>query len=72
MRAELVMRALKHVPNRFLLTRVAAVAIRGFHRPNTRIAETANEVFRRFSQTDPVERKPKPLDTETTELRRAS
>lgn len=49
MRSELVMAALKHVPNRYLLTRMAAKAIRAFHRPHTRIAETANDVLRRFS-----------------------
>lgn len=48
MRSELVASALKHVPNRYLLTCMAAKAIRGFHRPNTRIAETANDVLRRF------------------------
>lgn len=47
MRSQLVTSALKHIPNRYLLTRITARAIRGFHRPNTRIAETANEVLLR-------------------------
>jgi hypothetical protein len=72
MRSELVMSALKHVPNRYLLTRLAAIAIRGFHRPNTRIAETANEVLLRFSLSDPVAGRPKPSSPETAELPRAS
>ena len=49
MRSELVEGALKHVPNRYMLARLTAKAIRAFHRPNTRIADTANDVLRQFS-----------------------
>ena len=52
--SELVTGALKHIPNRYLLTRLAATAIRAFHRPDTRIAETANQVLFRFSLKDPM------------------
>jgi len=69
---ELVMGALKHVPNRYLLTRLAATAIRAFHRPDSRIAETANQVLFRFSLTDPRAPRQKPSSLKTTELRRAS
>lgn len=80
MRSELVLGALKHVPNRYQLTHVAAKAIRAFHRPKTRIAETANEVLTRLSLSDPIARSPRPLTqspaelriTRKTELRRAS
>ena len=72
MRSMLVMAAMKHVPNRFLLTRLAAKGIRALHRPNTRLAETANEVFLRLSQSDPMARKPKPSIPKMVELRRAS
>jgi hypothetical protein len=72
MRSELVTSALKHVPSRYMLTHLAAKAIRGLHRPNSRIAETANQVLLRFSSSDPMARKPKPLSPETAELRRAS
>jgi hypothetical protein len=71
MRSELVTGALRYVPNRYRLTRLAATAIRAFHRPNTRIAETANEVFLRFSLRNPTARQ-KPAGPNTTELRRAS
>jgi hypothetical protein len=71
MRSELVTGALRYVPNRYLLTRLAAKAIRGFHRPNTRIAETANEVLFRFSLSDPL-RRPKRESPRMIELRRAS
>ena len=54
MRSDLVFGALTHVSNRFLLTRVAANATRKFHRPNTRIEDTANEVFERFRLANPL------------------
>jgi hypothetical protein len=67
MRSQLVTAALRHVPNRYLLTILAAKALRAFHRPNTRIAGTANEVLHRLSVMDPVApRVPK------VELRRAN
>ena len=54
MRSDLVFGAMRHVSNRFLLTRVAANATRKFHRPNTRIQDTANEVFERFRRANPL------------------
>ena len=54
MRSELVFGAVTYVPNRFLLIRVAAKAIRRFHRPNTRIQDTANEVFQCFARANPL------------------
>jgi hypothetical protein len=54
MRSDLVFGAMTYVSNRFLLTRLAAKATRSFHRPNTRIADTANEVFERFTQSNPL------------------
>ena len=72
MRSELVTGALKYVPNRYRLTRLAATAIRAFHRPNSRIAETANEVFFRFSLRNPMALGQKPAGAITTELHRAS
>lgn len=53
MRSELVFAATVHVPNRFLLTRLAATATRKLHRPNTRIQETMDEVFVRFRDANP-------------------
>jgi hypothetical protein len=54
MRSELVFGAMTFVSNRFLLTTVAAKATRKFHRPNTRVEDTANEVFGRFRHTNPL------------------
>jgi hypothetical protein len=56
MRSELIFSAVKCVPNRFLLTGLASKATRRFHRPHTRIQETANEVFERFTRVNPVAR----------------
>lgn len=69
MRSELVMGALAHIPNRFQLTHTAAKAIRAFHRPDTRIADTANEVLTRFSLSDPIARAPQPSSRQPEELR---
>lgn len=54
MRSELVFGAMTHVSNRFLLTKLAARAIRKLHRPNTRIQETMNDVLVRFRHADPI------------------
>jgi hypothetical protein len=54
MRSELVFRAMTHVSNRFLLVRLAAKATRSFHRSNTRIADTANDVLGRFAHANPL------------------
>ena len=54
MRSDLVFGAMAHVPNRFLLTKVAAQAVRRLHKPNTRIQETANDVFVRFRRANPI------------------
>jgi hypothetical protein len=54
MRSELVFGAMTYVSNRFLLTRVAAKAIRRLHRPNNRIQDTANEVLERFTRANPL------------------
>ena len=54
MRSELVFGAMTYVSNRFLLTKVAAKATRKLHRPNTRIQDTVNEVFRRFRHASPL------------------
>jgi hypothetical protein len=54
MRSELIFGAMTYVSNRFLLTRLASKATRSFHRPNTRIEDTANEVLERFAHVDPL------------------
>jgi hypothetical protein len=54
MRSELVFGAITYVPNRFLLTRLASKATHSFHKPNTRIEDTTNQVFERFTRVNPL------------------
>lgn len=54
MRSELVFSATTHLSNRYLLVRAAAQAVRKCHRPNTRIADTTNEVLEWFGRTNPL------------------
>ena len=54
MRSELIFSAMAHISNRYLLSRFAAKAIRQFHRPNTRIEDTTNDVLVRFSHSNPI------------------
>jgi hypothetical protein len=54
MRSELIFVAMEHVSNRYLLTKLASKATRKFHRPNTRIQDTANDVFVRFNRSNPI------------------
>ena len=49
MRAELTLMALAHESNRYLLTRLMAKATRKLHRPKTRLQDTMNDAFERFS-----------------------
>lgn len=65
MRSNLVFGAARQVSNRFLLVKVASKATRALHRPNTRIQETMNDVFVRFSHTNPLARA---LDTDAVQL----
>jgi hypothetical protein len=45
MRSELVYSAGMQIPNRFLLSTVAMIAVRKLHINTTRVEETANQVF---------------------------
>jgi hypothetical protein len=72
MRSALVFDAMTYVPNRFLLTVLAAKATRKLHRPNTRVQETANEVLIRFSRANPMGRAPRIQQMPSRSLRKAS
>jgi len=52
MRSDLIFGALTHVNNRYQLCQLASKATRKFHRPNTRIQETMNQVFDRIAERD--------------------
>lgn len=70
MRSERVFAAMTYVSNRFLLAKLAATATRKFHRPNTRIQETMDEVLLHFSQANPMTEAKEPENTGP--LRRAA
>jgi len=52
MRSDLIYDAVRTVQNRYLLCQVASKATRKFHKPNTRIQDTMNEVFERFADSE--------------------
>jgi hypothetical protein len=52
MRSNLVFDALHTLRNRYMLCQLASKATRRFHRPNTRIQETMNEVLERIGVAD--------------------
>jgi hypothetical protein len=54
MRSDLVFGASAHVPNRYQLTRLVAMATRALHHPGTRVQDTMNDVLTRFGQAAPV------------------
>ncbi len=52
MRSDLVFEALHTLRNRYMLCQLASKATRKFHRPNTRIQETMNEVLDKIAGAD--------------------
>ena len=73
MRSDLVFKALSHVNNRYQLCQLASKATRKLHKPNTRLQDTANQVFARFHTTNPGS--PAPVEAalaQTIETRRAA
>lgn len=53
MRSDKVFEALHTLENRYMLCQLASKATRRFHRPNTRIQETMNEVLDRIAGSKP-------------------
>ena len=52
MRSDLVYPAVLKVPNRYLLCQVASKATRKFHRPNTRVQDTMNQILEKFGRAE--------------------
>jgi hypothetical protein len=50
MRSHLIYGALNPVQNRYMLCQLVSKATRKFHRPNTRVQETMNDVLVRFGK----------------------
>ncbi len=55
MRSNLIYPAVKTVTNRYTLCQIAAKATRKFHKPNTRIQETMNEILQKMGASQPGE-----------------
>jgi hypothetical protein len=56
MRSDLIYDALGTVQNRYLLCQVASKATRRFHKPNTRVQETMNDVLTRVGRANDPDR----------------
>ena len=52
MRSELVFEAVTTLRNRYMLCQLASKATRKFHKPNTRIQDTTNEVLLRIGDAE--------------------
>ena len=55
MRSNLIYESLRPVRNRYMLCQLVSKATRLFHKPNTRIQETMNEVLVRVSKAPQAE-----------------
>lgn len=55
MRSDLIYNSLKPVNNRYMLCQLVSKATRKFHRPNTRIQDTMNDVLVRVGKADEQE-----------------
>ena len=53
MRSNLIFPAVKTVNNRYTLCQIAAKATRKFHKPNTRIQDTMNEILEKVGASSP-------------------
>jgi hypothetical protein len=51
-RSELVFDAVHTLRNRYMLCQLASKATRKFHRPNTRIQDTTNDVLQRIADSE--------------------
>jgi hypothetical protein len=72
MRSDLIFGALAHVTNRYQLCQLASKATRKLHKPNTRLQDTANEVFVRFHDESPVAPVPSTPEITQVQQRRAA
>ncbi len=71
MRSNLIFDALRTVQNRYMLCQIAAKATRKFHRPNTRIQETMNEVLTRVGDSERPQVMSEPLHAAEAQRRAA-
>ena len=55
MRSHLIFGAMEPVQNRYMLCQLVSRATRKFHRPQTRVQDTMNQIFNRFASAKVTE-----------------
>jgi hypothetical protein len=72
MRSDLIYDALDTVNNRYLLCQLVSKATRKFHKPNTRVQETMNDVLVRVGAEQPEKVLASPANVVAEPQRRAA
>jgi len=72
MRSDLIYDALDTVNNRYLLCQLVSKATRKFHKPNTRVQETMNDVLERVGAEQPDKVLASPANVVAEPQRRAA
>jgi len=72
MRSDLIYDALDTVNNRYLLCQLVSKATRKFHKPNTRVQETMNDVLARVGAEQPEKVLASPASVVAEPQRRAA
>jgi hypothetical protein len=71
MRSNKVFEALHTVQNRYMLCQIASKATRRFHKPNTRIQDTTNDVMNRISTAEKAKVLTEPANATESQRRAA-
>jgi hypothetical protein len=71
MRSDKVFEALHTMRNRYMLCQLASKATRKFHKPNTRIQDTTNDVLNRISGSERETIMSEPLNVNEAQRRAA-
>ena len=70
-RSNIIFGTLHTLPNRYMLCQLASKATRKFHKPNTRIQETTNEVLNRIADSERTTVMAEPLNVNEAQRRAA-
>jgi hypothetical protein len=71
MRSDKVFEALHTLQNRYMLCQIASKATRKFHKPNTRIQDTTNDVLNRISDNERANVMADPVNAKDAQRRAA-
>jgi len=71
MRSDKVFEALHTLQNRYMLCQIASKATRKFHKPNTRIQDTTNDVLNRISDNERANVMADPVNAKEAQRRAA-